>query len=180
MADVDARYGAGRVKVPSLDDESGLLARSGRAEVRAAMARIPRKFPQLFAAVHIGPVGAATELRQFAFWLINRGVFEDVPKGRNNDACILLVLDPRSRMATMVHGYLLDGRLREEDPFECLARAHGYWLEGKYAEGIVKAWNHLEGILIRRSRQAQRAIADDLNSIQSGSLMDNPPTSDVP
>ena len=62
-------------------------------------------------------------------------------------------------MATMAHGYLLVGRLRDEDVFECLARAHGYWLEGRHAEGIVKAWNHLEGILVRRGRQARRAIA---------------------
>ena len=147
------------MRVPSLDDEAGALDRSGRAAVRAAMAGVPRRFPQLFAAVHIGPVGAAADLRQFALWLINRAVFEDVPKGRNNDACVLLVLDPRSRMATMAHGYLLDGRLRDEDVFECLARAHGYWLEGRHAEGIVKAWNHLEGILVRRGRQARRAIA---------------------
>ena len=179
IADVDARYGAGRVKVSSLDDESGLLDRSGRAEVRAAMARIPRKFPQLVAAVHLGPVGAATELRQFAFWLINRAVIEDIPKGRNNDACVLLVLDPRSRMATMVHGYLLDGHLREEDSFECLARAHGYWLEGRYAEGIVKAWNHLEGILIRRSRQARRAMARHRHSAGVGPSLNSQPRPDV-
>jgi hypothetical protein len=50
----------------------------------------------------------------------------------------------------------LDPFLEEADTFECLSRAHAYWLEGRYADGILKVLTHLDGILCKRSRQARR------------------------
>jgi hypothetical protein len=46
--------------------------------------------------------------------------------------------------------------LEESDTFECLCRAHAYWLEERYADGIVRALAHLEVILCKRSRQAKK------------------------
>ena len=111
---------------------------------------------QIFVAIYTGSLGEVANIRQFGFWLLNRSAFEDVPVDKPNEAGILLTIDPESKAAGMVFGYLLDPFLNEANTFECLSRAHAYWLEGRYAEGIVKALTHLEGILRKRSRQVRR------------------------
>ncbi|MFM2197432.1 MAG: hypothetical protein RLZZ505_864 [Verrucomicrobiota bacterium] len=120
------------------------------------MERIGIIFPQVFVAVYTGSVGETANLRQFGFWLLNRGLFEDVPAEKPNEAGILIVIDPDSKVAGMTFGYLLDPFLEEQDSFDCLSRAHSYWLEGRYAEGLVKCLSQLRKLLKKRSRQARR------------------------
>ena len=156
LADADERFGRGEVRLRSLTDGAGLLRRGEKGKVEAAMENINRRFPQVFIAVYTGSLGEVANLRQFGFWLLNRAAFEDVPVSKPNEAGILLTIDPESRAAGMTFGYLLDPYLEEEDTFDCLSRAHPHWLEGRYADGIVKALRHLSGVLSKRSRQARR------------------------
>ena len=154
--DADARFGAETLRLHSLTDHAGILRRGDRECLEVAMERISRRLPQLFVAVYTGTLGEAADLRQFGFWLLNRGTFEDVPADKSNDAGILITIDPRSKAAGMAYGYLLDPFLKEADTFECLSRGHAYWLEQRYTEGLVRTLVHLEGILCKRSRQARR------------------------
>lgn len=156
ITDADARFGAEEVRLRSLTDSAGILRRGDRERVETAMEKISRRFPQVFVAVYTGALGEVSNIRQFGFWLLNRSAFEDVPVEKPNEAGILLTIDPESKAAGIVFGYLLDPFLEESDTFECLSRAHAYWLEERYADGIIKALAHLEGILCRRSRQARR------------------------
>jgi hypothetical protein len=119
------------------------------------MDRFGRRFPQLFVAVYTGSLGEIGQLRQFGFWLLNRAAFEDVPLEKPNAAGILLVIDPESKAASMSFGYLLDAYLDERDTFECLSRGHSHWLEGRYADGLVKALSQLESLLKTRALQAR-------------------------
>ncbi len=120
------------------------------------MVKMTRRFPQLFIAVYTGSLGEVAHLRQFGFWLLNRSVFEDAPVGLTNSGCILLTIDPDSKAAGIVYGYSLDPFLEESDTFDCLSRAHFYWLEGRYADGLLRVLAQLDAILSKRSRQAQR------------------------
>ena len=120
------------------------------------MEDIGRRFPQVFVAVYTGPLGEVANIRQFGFWLLNRAAFEDVAVGKPNEAGILITIDPESKAAGMTFGYLLDPYLEESDTFECLSRAHSYWLDGRYADGLVKAIRHLGAVLGKRCRQARR------------------------
>ena len=52
-------------------------------------------------------------------------------------------------------GYLHDPFLDECDTFDCLTRAHSRWLEGRYADGIIKAVSRLEEVLRKRCCQAR-------------------------
>ena len=150
------RFGAEEVHLRCLTDTAGILRRGDRQRVEAAMEKITRRFPQLFVAVYTGSLGEVANIRQFGFWLLNRSAFEDVPVQKPNEAGILLTIDPESKAAGMVFGYLLDAFLEESDTFDCLSRAHAYWLEERYADGILRALSHLDGILAKRSRQARR------------------------
>ncbi len=156
LADADERFGAGDVRIRCLTDSAGILRRGDCQRVEAAMEAITRRFPQVFVAIYTGSLGEVSNIRQFGFWLLNRSAFEDVPVQTPNEAGILITIDPESKAAGMVFGYLLDPFLDESDTFECLTRAHAYWLEGRYADGLVRALAHLGGILRKRSRHARR------------------------
>jgi hypothetical protein len=156
IADADGRFGGEELSLRLLTDSAGILRRGERERVEAAMERVSRRFPQLFVAVYTGALGEISNIRQFGFWLLNRSAFEDLPADKPNEAGILLTIDPESKAAGIVFGYLLDAFLDEADTFECLSRAHAYWLEERYADGLVRALGHLEGVLRKRSRQARR------------------------
>lgn len=156
LADADGRFGEGEVRLRSLTDAAGLLRRGEREQVEAVMLKIGVRFPQVFVAVYTGSLGEMANVRQFGFWLLNRAAFEDVPAEKPNEAGILLTIDAESKAAGIAFGYLLDPFIEESDTFDCLSRAHAYWLEGRYADGIVKALAHLSAVLEKRSRQAKR------------------------
>ena len=141
-----------------LTDRAGILRRGERGQVEAAMTRLTRRLPQVFVAVHTGAMGEVANLRQFGFWLLNRVTFEDVPAEVTNDSGIVMIIDPESKVAGMSFGYLLDPYLDEADTFECLSRGHAHWLEQRYAEGLVRAIDHLQVLLCKRSRQAGRHL----------------------
>ncbi len=156
LMDADRDFGHEEVRIQSLTDCAGILRRGDRHRVEQAMERLSRRFPQIFVAVYTGALGEVANIRQFGFWLLNRAAFEDVPVEKPNEAGILITIDPESKAAGIVFGYLLDPFLDESDTFDCLSRGHAYWLEGRYSEGLQRVIQHLDTILARRSRQAAR------------------------
>lgn len=171
---VDERYGSDGLRMGSLTDRAGVLRRGERQLVRDAMDRISKRFPQLFVAIYTDSMGELTYLRQYGFWLLNRSCFEDVPADKPNEAGILLTIDPETRAAGMIFGYLLEPFLSESDTFECLSRAHGHWLDGRYADGIVRVLSHLETVLMKRSRQARRDPEGFQRKVLPASLLGDP------
>jgi len=156
LADADARFGNDAVPLRRLADMAGMFRNSERRKLQAALDRFGRKFPQLFMAIYTGSGGGVANLRQFGFWLMNHAAFEDVPEGSTNRAGILLVLDPSAKAAAISFGYTLDPYLNQDDTFDCLSRAHSWWLEGRYTEGVLRVIQRMEEILCRRSTQARR------------------------
>jgi uncharacterized membrane protein YgcG len=183
MSDADRMFGDGEVKLRSLTDAAGIFRRNDRDRLEEEMERIGVVLPQVFVAVYTGSVGEMVNLRQFGFWLLNRGLFEDVPVEKPNEAGILIVIDPDSKVAGITFGYLLDPFLEEQDSFDCLSRAHSYWLEGRYTEGLMKCLGQLGKLLKKRARQARRdpekyerkvatpvAVGDLVRKIREGNL----------
>ena len=156
LADADLRFGGGDVRLRCLTDKAGLLRTRERLRVEAAMERFARRFPQVFVAIYTEALGDGGQMRQFGFWLLNRGAFEDVPYDKPNACGVLMVIDPEEKMAGMTYGYLLDPFMDEGDTFEVMSRGHAHWLEGRYMDGMLKAIEQLEIVLKRRSRQARR------------------------
>lgn len=156
LVDADQRFGGEEIRIRRLEDAAGLMRSVERKRVEATMDRFERSFPQLFFAVHTGLPEGRSDLRQFGFWLLNRAAFEDVGVDRPNEQGILLTLDPDGKAAGMSWGYMLDAFLTEDDTFVCMSRAHAYWVEGRFAEGIVRVLEQLTQILEKRSRQARR------------------------
>lgn len=156
LGDADELYGDGEVKLRSLTDAAGIFRKQERERLEKVMARIGAEFPQIFVAVYTGTLGELGNMRQFGFWLLNRGIFEDVPAEKPNEAGVLFVIDPETKAAGLSFGYLLDPFLEERDTFDCLSRGHSYWLEERYADGLLKAFSYFEKLLKKRSSQARR------------------------
>lgn len=154
LADADAEFGSAEVPLRRLTDAAGLFRSHERRRIEAVLARFDRRFPEVFAAVYTGSAGGSRYLREFGFWLLNHGVFEDQSAGKPNSAAILLVIDPAAKAAGISFGYRLDPYLDQDDTFDCLARAHAWWLEGRHAEGVVRVIAQLDKLLRRRSMQA--------------------------
>ncbi|MGA0901037.1 MAG: hypothetical protein ACO3SO_11610 [Luteolibacter sp.] len=181
MEIADSQYGGDDWQLRRLTDRAGVLRHDDREKVQLAMGRFSRKFPQLFLAVYTGTPGQPEDLRPFSFWLLNRSAFDDVPVDMPNENGILLSIDPESRCACITHGYLLDEHLNEELTFNCLARAHGHWLEERFADGILRVIGRLEEVLVKASRRARRlqsrpgthlqmAVADPVKPLRDGHI----------
>lgn len=156
LATADGEFGSDEVLVRSLTDAAGLLRKKERERVQSAIDRFSRRFPQLFFAVYTGVFRESANLRQFGFWLLNRGAFEDVELSRPNAAGIVLVMDVEGKAAGLTYGYLLDPYLEEEDTFFCLSKAHPYWLDRRPDDGIIALIKALEKVLKRKSRMVKK------------------------
>lgn len=156
LADVDRVFGAQEVRVQTLTDAAGVLRKKEREQARRLLSEFQRKFPQLFFAVYYGTFKELPSLRQFGFWLLNRGAFEDVEVSRPNEAGILLSVDVGGKSAGITFGYGLQPFLEEEDTFKALSAAHPYFLQGQYLRATEVVMRRLRKALARSSRRARR------------------------
>ena len=91
--EADRVFGAQEVRLKCLTDAAGVLRKRERETGRKILAEFQRKFPQLFFAVYFGTFRELPSLRQFGFWLLNRGAVEDVEVDRPNEAGSLFSLE---------------------------------------------------------------------------------------
>ena len=155
LAGADRRFGTEGPACELLNDRAGLIRSMDRKRLTRMLTGFLARFPQLAFAVHTGS-GAGKDLREFAFWLINRGRFVDLPDDRSPSGIVLLAIDADAHAATLCWGYLIDEHLSEADTFQILSRAHAYWVEERYGEGIERVIEQLVLVLIRRARRARR------------------------
>lgn len=156
MADLDEEFGSSEVRMQRLSDLAGVLKRKERHSLKKELRLFEASFPQLFFCAHMEALEPLTNIRQYAFWLLNRGAFEDVEVTRANEGGILLMIDVSGKSATLSFGYFLDSILTEEMTFELLSQAHPYLLQGQYLKAILLIVRRLRRILIRGSHRAGR------------------------
>lgn len=152
---LDEKVGKTGVQLRRLEDRGGLLRNTERRHIAKLLDQFLARFPQLFFSVVSGRPEEGMEIQPYGFWLLNRAEFVDIGPNRNNDGGILLVIDADAKTAGITWGYLLDSILSEKDSFQALSRAHAYWLEGRYSEGIERVIEHLVFVLVRRSKRAK-------------------------
>lgn len=159
MTDVDYLFGEECVRLAALSDAAGVLRAKERKEMRLLMNDFERRFPQLFFAVYLGAFEEVAHLRQFGFWLLNRGAFVDVEVSRPNECGILLSIDVAGKAAGLSFGYALAPFLDEDDTFSALSGGHPFFLQGQYLKGIEMVMKKLDAILRRRAKKAKKEPA---------------------
>lgn len=156
IADADAQFGPGEVRLACLSDHAGVLKRGERERAAAILDGFLGRFPQLFFAVHTTVLADLASIRQFGFWLLNRAAFDDLRPPRPNHGGILLVIDPEAKVAGLSFGYLLEAFVDEADTFEMLSAAHPFLLQGQYLKAIEEVAKRLTRLLMKRAGQARR------------------------
>lgn len=161
IEEVDRIFGAEDVRLKCLTDAAGVLKRRERVAVRRVLVEFQRKFPQLFFAIYFGTFKELPSLRQFGFWLLNRGAFEDVDVSRPNEAGILLSVDVSGKAAGITFGYMVQPFLDEEVTFKALSAAHPYFLQGQWlraSEVVVRKMTRTLGKQARRAKRDPEAF----------------------
>ncbi|NNC88864.1 MAG: hypothetical protein HKN82_10450 [Akkermansiaceae bacterium] len=156
IADVDRVFGEQEVRLKCLTDAAGVMRKREREAAERALADFQRKFPQLFFAVYFGTFRELPSLRQFGFWLLNRGAFEDVDVSRPNEGGILLSVDVGGKSAGISFGYLLQPFLDDDLTFTALSAAHPFLLQGHYLRATEVVVERMTRILKRQSRRVRR------------------------
>ncbi|MGJ8724564.1 MAG: hypothetical protein ACSHYB_08405 [Roseibacillus sp.] len=156
MKDVDLLFGGDDVRLAALSDAAGVLRAKERKEMRLMMNEFERRFPQLFFSIYIGAFEEVSHLRQFGFWLLNRGAFVDVEMSRPNECGVLLSIDVSGKAAGLTYGYALHPFLDEDDTFAALSVGHPLFLQGQYFKGIEIVLKKVESTLVRRSKRAKK------------------------
>lgn len=156
LSDLDGVFGAGEVRLTALTDAAGVLKNKEREAARKLLDRFQSKFPQLFFAVYFGTFKELPSLRQFGFWLLNRGAFEDIDVSRPKEAGLLLSVDVGGKSAGMTFGYTLQPFLDDDLTFKALSAAHPYFLQGQWLRATEMVVKRMTRILVRQSRRAKR------------------------
>lgn len=120
-----------------LMDSVHCLNDSCRLSVLDRLDRFEAMFPQLFFAVYIDALPGGTSLREFGFWLLNRGAVGSIDISRPNENGVLLVLDLNGSGASLTIGYGLEQALGNQAIGRYLSRAWTAWRVGDFRGGIV-------------------------------------------
>jgi uncharacterized membrane protein YgcG len=156
MGDADALFGDDDVRLAALTDAAGVLRARERKQMRLVMNEFEHRFPQLFFGIYLGAFEEVAHLRQFGFWLLNRGAYVDVEATRPNANGILLCVDVAGKAAGLSYGYGLQPFIDEEATFTALSAGHPFLIQGQYLQGIEAVMRRLSTTLKRRSRKVQK------------------------
>ena len=156
IANVDRIFGQDDVRLRTLTDAAGVLRRRERIALRGRLHQFQQNFPQLFFGIYFGSFRETPSLRQFGFWLLNRGAFEDVEVSRPNAGGILLSVDVGGKSAGLTSGYAVAPFLSQEATFGALSSAHPYFLEGQWLKASESVLGRITRVLARQSRLSER------------------------
>ena len=157
IKDVDRIFGEDDVRLRTLTDAAGVLRRKERVALRRTLQQFQTNFPQLFFGVYFGSFTETPSLREFGFWLLNRGAFEDVDVSRPNEGGVLLSVDVSGKCAGITSGYTLDPFLTEDATFSALASAHSHLFEGHWLRASELIIDRIARVLGKAARRAERA-----------------------
>jgi hypothetical protein len=156
LDDLDRVYQKFERKVRRPHDAAGILRVQQRREVSKWIAKAEKAFPQLYFAVATVSLRDDQHIRSYGFWLMNRGVFEDIPESARKDGCVLLILDVNRKEVCLNFGYLLDYCVEEEAAFEALSGGHPYLIESNYMRAIEVMLGGTKRYVKKLSRIARR------------------------
>jgi hypothetical protein len=133
---LDEVYAGFDRKVRRPHDASGVLRVPDRKLVAKWLVQAEKAFPQLYFCIATCSLSDEQNIKSYGFWLMNRGVFEDIPASAREDGCVLLVIDVNRKEVCLHLGYLLDRVMDEQEAFEALTAGHPYLLEANYMRAI--------------------------------------------
>lgn len=120
-----------------LNDTVGVFDSSGGKKIRAALAGLTRRFPQVDMHVISRHFDPQFPVSTHLFWLFNQGEFCTSDKKGGKNRTVLLAVDPNSGQVGMMVGYGLEPFLPQKALDHTLEKAQPSLGAGDYAKAIV-------------------------------------------
>jgi uncharacterized membrane protein YgcG len=132
---------------PTVADTARLMRSNEHTRIRKRIERLQHRFPQVVIQVVLHPFPHTHPIGLYAFWVFNGGgLAGHANRGRNNHA-ILLLVDPDRGESTLMPGYGLEPFLRPGTLEHLLELASPAWMQGAWAEGILRVLEGLDQLL---------------------------------
>lgn len=182
-AEQEAQLGAAAIVMERVHDPADWFGADGTELVDQALGEFAADFPQLFLAVHCGPLPPLAGIRSFAFWLLNHAAVSGVDITQPNENGALLVLDPAIGQASLVVGYFLESLVSEETLERCLATGQKHWRLGHMAAGalatVAAFHREMRGVAARIGKRPEKpdAAPDLRKGLEAPSTNEEPPHS---
>lgn len=132
---------------PVVADTTRSLPATEHLKLKARIAEIQRRFPQLVMQVVMHQFPDDHPFSMHVFWLFNAGNFAgDSHRGKNNHA-LLIALDPARGEAAIIPGYGLETFLKPEALSQLLELAGPAWNDRRWADGVLQVLDGLDLLL---------------------------------
>lgn len=153
LAYLDAQFGEDAVVLERLTDAADCITAEDQQRIEDALDCFESQFPQLFVAIYAGALPEMTDIRQFAFWLLNRATVPSLDNSRPNENGILLVLDLNSMAVSLTLGYFIEPYFSDHELLTLLRQGHTELQAGKYGDAFLKILNDFSKQLKAKGRQ---------------------------
>lgn len=132
---------------PVVADSTRSLSASQQGKLKARIASMQRRFPQLVLQVVMHQFPTDHPFSMHVFWLFNAGNFAgDSRRGKDNHA-LLIAVDPSRGEAAIMPGYGLETFLKTEALAHLLELAGPAWGHARWADGIFGILDGLDRLL---------------------------------
>lgn len=153
---LDGQFGSDGVEFSRITDATNRLLPEEIAAIAKLLDRFEATFPQLFLAVYSGELPASTSVREFGFWLLNRGTVVELETGRPNASGLVLVVNTSTGSAALVAGYFVELLLLDAEFHAVLQSAQSAFNAGEVAAGVQAVIRSLTASLVGKARAAAR------------------------
>lgn len=167
LAYLDAQFGEDAVVLERLTDAASCVDPAQREKLEAALDRFEARFPQLFFAIYAGELPEMTDIRQFAFWLLNRATVPSLDHTRPNQNGALLVLDLGTLSVSFTLGYFIEPYFSDHELMTLLRQGHPQLEAGDYGAAFMNILDSFSSELSVKARTAARRPSPEIQQVDT-------------
>ncbi|MDA0813930.1 MAG: TPM domain-containing protein [Verrucomicrobia bacterium] len=171
LAYLDAQFGEDAVVLERLTDAVDCIQPEMQQRIEDALDQFEKQFPQLFIAIYAGALPELTDIRQFAFWLLNRATVPSLDNSRPNENGALFVLDLNSMSVSMTLGYFIEPYFSDHELLTLLRQGHPDLQSGDYGSALLGILGNFSKLLKGKSKAARKGQYGGSSSNSSASAV---------
>jgi uncharacterized membrane protein YgcG len=140
-----------------IDPEQVLTAKM-RKQADRAIKRLERRFPQVTVHTCLLSLAEGVDTREFGYWLFNRSVPQGSLEEQHRPYSLLLIIDRRSRTASLTVGYGLDPFFDDYVLEKSMDEGAALMADDEYGLGIARIIDDLMTAFMRVHTRARYAF----------------------
>lgn len=153
---LDWKFGTVPRHYSGVTDHAKVLNPAQLGRIQAALSDLNLQYPQVYGAVLFTSNREADNLREYAFWLLNRCRFAPPEAVLEKNYNILLLIDPERMGACLMVGYGLEGFLSESRIQQVLEKGRSALGQKQWTKGCIRILHEMQEQLTHVWRQERR------------------------